>query len=117
MLDLHCHVLPGVDDGAASLDEALAMARFCVQDGITHVVATPQCHRRCRLLWANMRLDKDSGHGVGWRWINPGLPAWWEAQLFAAESARERGEPLKRSAAKPIARRHRKPTQALDARQ
>jgi protein-tyrosine phosphatase len=26
------------------------MARFCVRDGITHVVATPHCHRRCRLL-------------------------------------------------------------------
>jgi protein-tyrosine phosphatase len=50
MLDLHCHILPGVDDGAASLDEALAMARFCVRDGITHVVATPHCHRHCRLL-------------------------------------------------------------------
>jgi protein-tyrosine phosphatase len=50
MLDLHCHILPGVDDGAASLDEALALARFCVQDGITHVVATPHCHRHCRLL-------------------------------------------------------------------
>jgi protein-tyrosine phosphatase len=50
MLDLHCHILPGVDDGAASLDEALAMARFCVRDGITHIVATPHCHRHCRLL-------------------------------------------------------------------
>ena len=50
MLDLHCHILPGVDDGAASLDEALAMSRFCVRDGITHVVATPHCHRLTRLL-------------------------------------------------------------------
>ena len=50
MLDLHCHILPEVDDGAASLDEALAMARFCVRDGITHVVATPHCHRLTRLL-------------------------------------------------------------------
>jgi protein-tyrosine phosphatase len=50
VLDLHCHILPGVDDGAASLDEALAMARFCVRDGITHVVATPHCHRVTRLL-------------------------------------------------------------------
>jgi protein-tyrosine phosphatase len=50
MLDLHCHILPGVDDGAACLDEALAMARFCVRDGITHIVATPHCHRHCRLL-------------------------------------------------------------------
>jgi protein-tyrosine phosphatase len=50
MLDLHCHILPGVDDGAASLEEALAMARFCVQDGVTHIVATPHCNRTCRLL-------------------------------------------------------------------
>jgi protein-tyrosine phosphatase len=50
MLDLHCHILPGIDDGAASKDEALEMARFCVRDGITHVVATPHCHRHCRLL-------------------------------------------------------------------
>src|ERR1035438_10663669 len=50
MLDLHCHILPGVDDGAASLDEALAMARFCVRDGITRVIATPHCNGTCRLL-------------------------------------------------------------------
>ena len=50
MLDLHCHILPNVDDGAASLDEALAMARFCVGDGMTHVVATPHCNRSCRML-------------------------------------------------------------------
>ena len=54
MLDLHCHILPGVDDGAASLDVSLEMARFCVRDGITHVVATPHCHRHCRLLRAEI---------------------------------------------------------------
>src|SRR5450631_1715949 len=54
MLDIHCHILPGVDDGAATLDEALAMARFCVADGITHVIATPHCHRHCRMLRAEI---------------------------------------------------------------
>ena len=54
MIDLHCHILPGVDDGATSLDEALAMARFCVRDGITHVVATPHCHRHCRMMRAGV---------------------------------------------------------------
>src|SRR5213076_1212809 len=54
MLDLHCHILPGVDDGAASLEEALAMARFCVRDGITHVAATPHCNPRIRLLRAQV---------------------------------------------------------------
>jgi protein-tyrosine phosphatase len=50
MLDLHCHILPGVDDGPSTLDEALAVARFCVADGITHITATPHCHRFLRLL-------------------------------------------------------------------
>jgi protein-tyrosine phosphatase len=50
MLDLHCHILPGVDDGPATDAEALAVARFAVADGITHVVATPHCHRQIRML-------------------------------------------------------------------
>jgi protein-tyrosine phosphatase len=54
MLDLHCHILPAVDDGPASLEEALAVARFCVRDSITYVVATPHCHRHCRLLRADI---------------------------------------------------------------
>jgi protein-tyrosine phosphatase len=41
MVDLHCHILPNVDDGARSLDESLAMAEDAINDGITHVVATP----------------------------------------------------------------------------
>ncbi len=41
MIDLHCHILPGVDDGPASQDESLAMARIAVEDGIHAVVATP----------------------------------------------------------------------------
>lgn len=40
MIDLHCHILPGMDDGAENLDESLAMARMAVADGITTVVAS-----------------------------------------------------------------------------
>ncbi|WP_168219507.1 tyrosine-protein phosphatase [Limnoglobus roseus] len=54
MLDLHCHILPGVDDGAKSLDVSLAMARFYAADGVTHVVATPHCNRSWRLLRAEV---------------------------------------------------------------
>jgi protein-tyrosine phosphatase len=54
MLDLHCHILPGVDDGPSTLDESLAVAECCVRDGITHVVATPHCHRHIRMLRANV---------------------------------------------------------------
>jgi protein-tyrosine phosphatase len=52
MIDLHCHILPNVDDGPATLQEALAVARFAVADGITHVVATPHCHRHIRMVRA-----------------------------------------------------------------
>jgi len=41
MIDLHSHVLPGLDDGARSLDESVAMARAAVADGIVLVAATP----------------------------------------------------------------------------
>lgn len=41
MLDLHCHILPNIDDGARSWDESFALARLAVEEGITHVLATP----------------------------------------------------------------------------
>jgi protein-tyrosine phosphatase len=40
-VDIHCHLLPGLDDGASTLDEALAMAEMAVSDGIGTIVATP----------------------------------------------------------------------------
>ncbi|CAN5669885.1 tyrosine protein phosphatase [soil metagenome] len=41
MIDLHTHILPGVDDGARTLDDALEMALAFVADGVTTVAATP----------------------------------------------------------------------------
>lgn len=41
IVDLHCHILPNLDDGPVGLPEALRMARIAAQDGITDVVATP----------------------------------------------------------------------------
>jgi protein-tyrosine phosphatase len=41
MVDIHCHILPGMDDGAGSIEESLEMAEMAIADGITHVVATP----------------------------------------------------------------------------
>jgi protein-tyrosine phosphatase len=68
MIDIHCHILPGLDDGPQSLDESRRMARFCVRDGITHVVATPHCHRHIHLLRADIlpavrRLNADFDAG------------------------------------------------------
>lgn len=41
MYDLHCHILPGVDDGPPDWNAALEMARALVAEGVTHVAATP----------------------------------------------------------------------------
>lgn len=47
--DFHCHILPGIDDGAATVEEALAMARLAVADGTGTIVATPHVlHSRFR---------------------------------------------------------------------
>ncbi len=40
-IDVHCHCLPGLDDGPAGLSDALALCRALVADGITVVIATP----------------------------------------------------------------------------
>lgn len=44
MIDLHCHLLPGIDDGAPDLRTALAMARAAVADGIRVVACTPHIY-------------------------------------------------------------------------
>jgi protein-tyrosine phosphatase len=41
MIDMHSHILPGLDDGAADWDQALAMARVAAGDGIEEMVCTP----------------------------------------------------------------------------
>src|SRR5712692_6423612 len=48
MVDLHCHILSGLDDGAKSPEESLAMAEMAIADGITHVVATPHSSNEYR---------------------------------------------------------------------
>jgi Capsular polysaccharide biosynthesis protein len=52
MLDLHCHILPGIDDGAADWETSLKMARSAADDGITGIVATPH--------HANGRYDNEA---------------------------------------------------------
>ena len=41
IIDLHNHILPGVDDGAASMDDALEMAALAARCGIEKIIATP----------------------------------------------------------------------------
>jgi protein-tyrosine phosphatase len=54
MIDLHTHILPGVDDGVRTEDEAVEFARMAVEDGTRLMVATPHCKEGS---WFNQRAD------------------------------------------------------------
>lgn len=41
MIDVHCHILPGIDDGAQNLADSISMAKMAVNDGINTIIATP----------------------------------------------------------------------------
>ncbi|OCT11544.1 hypothetical protein A8709_04785 [Paenibacillus pectinilyticus] len=45
MIDTHCHILPGLDDGAPSLEVAVEMARYAAMEGVHSMIATP--HHGC----------------------------------------------------------------------
>jgi protein-tyrosine phosphatase len=53
MIDLHCHILPHIDDGSASWEETAEMCRIAAHDGVRHIVATPH---------ANDKYSYDRGH-------------------------------------------------------
>ncbi|GAC1702537.1 MAG: tyrosine protein phosphatase [Candidatus Acidiferrum sp.] len=59
MIDLHCHILPGLDDGAKDMEESLAMAQSAVDDGITHVVATPHSSSDFSFDYSKVRALRD----------------------------------------------------------
>lgn len=41
MIDLHCHILPGIDDGAQNVTDSIDLVKLAIADGITHAVCTP----------------------------------------------------------------------------
>jgi protein-tyrosine phosphatase len=46
MIDIHCHILPGIDDGSPSWEITAEMCRMAAEDGIRHIVATPHANER-----------------------------------------------------------------------
>lgn len=45
MIDLHVHILPGLDDGAENMEDALEMAEMALESGVRTIVATPTATR------------------------------------------------------------------------
>lgn len=54
MIDIHCHILPNLDDGPEDLDAALKMAKVAEKDGIDTIIATPHC---CNGVYNNVIND------------------------------------------------------------
>lgn len=50
MIDIHCHILPGVDDGAECMHDAISMAMIAKEQGIKKIIATPHYHPEFRYL-------------------------------------------------------------------
>jgi protein-tyrosine phosphatase len=46
MVDLHCHILPGLDDGPILMEESVEMAEAAIAGGVTHLVATPHSNSK-----------------------------------------------------------------------
>jgi len=59
MIDVHCHILPGIDDGPEAMDLSLEMAESAIADGITHVVATPHANDEYIFDFARVREVRD----------------------------------------------------------
>lgn len=91
LLDLHCHLLPGLDDGPRDEHETLAMLRVAVMDGISTIVATPHAHRAgaAATLQAVERVNalaRESGLSVT---VLPGHEARLSSDLIAQVAAGE----------------------------
>jgi protein-tyrosine phosphatase len=68
MIDIHCHILPGIDDGPETMEESLGMAEAAIADGITHVAATPHSSDEYSFDFARVRaLCKDLQERIGSR--------------------------------------------------
>jgi protein-tyrosine phosphatase len=77
VIDIHCHLLPGIDDGPPTLEAAMALAQGLVADGITHAVCTPHVfpgrfeNRRSSIedaFDAFAALVRDAGLPLGLSW-------------------------------------------------
>lgn len=69
MIDIHCHILPGMDDGPETINVALQMAQSAIADGITRVIATPHASDFFHYDPQRVRALRDELQGL----VGPGL--------------------------------------------
>lgn len=61
MIDLHCHIIPGLDDGSDSMETSLSMAQMAAQSGTNILVCTPHCSTEDRSLERRFREIRRAG--------------------------------------------------------
>lgn len=59
MIDIHCHILPALDDGAESNEMAAEMAEAAISDGVTHIIATPHANQTYSFVPELVRQRRD----------------------------------------------------------
>src|SRR5277367_1369113 len=59
MIDIHCHILPGLDDGATSFEISCGMAEMAIEDGVTHIIGTPHASPDHRFVPELVRQRRD----------------------------------------------------------
>ena len=100
MIDLHTHILPGIDDGARSLAEAAEMGRLAAADGCTAMVATPHQRRgawentdpaRLEALRAQVQEKVREAVGPGFEILSGGEIHVWPDLLSAVDRLPESG--------------------------
>lgn len=73
-IDIHCHFLPGLDDGADTLEHAVRMAMMAVDSGVGHVVCTPHCSASDRNLPSRIERIRRSVDALGGELGRLGIP-------------------------------------------
>ena len=66
-IDMHCHILPGVDDGAKDIKETKEMLRIAYEEGIRCIIATPHHHPKRgkespKILRRQAKLVREAAH-------------------------------------------------------
>lgn len=72
LIDIHCHILPGLDDGASNLVEAIALAELAVSEGIHTLIATP--HYGNAGVWVEADTIRRSTQAFNKELANRGIP-------------------------------------------
>lgn len=95
LYDMHCHIVPGVDDGADNMEEAVKMLKLEYEEGVRHIIATP--HFRFNMFETPLEtvleqfeaLKKEAAH-IGDEGIDLHLGCEFHVNLNMAEMLREK---------------------------